>query len=65
MRAVMCRSWGGPRDLVLEDIAPPPLTDGGVRVRVKAAGVNFADVLIIQGTYQVKPEHPFSPGLEV
>ncbi len=65
MRAVLCKTWGGPRDLSLEETAPPPMTDGGVRVRVRAAGVNFADVLIIQGTYQIKPQHPFSPGLEV
>lgn len=64
MRAVLCRTLGTPRDLVLADVSPPALPPGCVRVRVRAAGVNFADTLIIKGVYQRRPELPFSPGLE-
>lgn len=42
----------------------PPLPRGSVRVAIKAAGLNFPDVLMIQGLYQLKPELPFTPGLE-
>ncbi len=65
MRAILCRNWCTPADLAVEDIPPPDLTDGGVRIAVRAAGVNFADTLIIAGKYQVKPPLPFSPGFEI
>ena len=50
---------------VEREVAAPAMQDDGVRVRVHAAGVNFPDVLIIEGKYQYKPEFPFSPGGEV
>ena len=66
MRAVVCREWGGPESLTFEEMPDPgPLAPGQVRIAVRAAGINFADTLMIQGRYQVKPEFPFSPGLEV
>jgi NADPH2:quinone reductase len=65
MRAVICDKWGGPGDLTWAEVEPSALGEGGVRIRVMAAGVNFADTLIIAGTYQNKPPFPFSPGLEV
>jgi NADPH:quinone reductase len=65
MKAVLCKAYGPPESLVLEEIAAPPMRDDGVRIRVHAAGVNFPDLLIIQGKYQFKPEFPFSPGGEV
>ena len=65
MKAVVCRQWGGPETLVLEEIALPELRAGEVRIRVRAAGVNFPDVLIIQKKYQLQPQLPFSPGAEV
>jgi NADPH2:quinone reductase len=65
MRAVVCRTWCGPEDLAIEDVPVPPLSDGQVRIRVGAAGVNFADTLIIRGQYQTKPPLPFTPGFEV
>lgn len=65
MRAVVCKQLGEPQDLVVEEIPAPPLTDDGVRIRVAAAGINFADTLIIAGRYQVKPQPPFVPGFEV
>jgi NADPH:quinone reductase len=64
MKAVQCREWGGPESLRLEEAPRRPLQPGQVRVRVHAAGVNFADTLMISGKYQVKPPFPFTPGLE-
>jgi NADPH2:quinone reductase len=65
MRAVRCKAFGPPESLVLEDLASPRAGPGEVVVSVKAAGVNFVDVLIIQNKYQSKPELPFSPGTEL
>ncbi len=64
MKAMLCKEFGPPESLVLEDIAPPPMGERDVRVRVHAAGVNFPDTLIIAGKYQFKPAFPFAPGGE-
>jgi len=65
MKAVVCREHGLPDRLDLVDDWPSPeLGDNDVRIRVKAAGLNFPDVLIIQGKYQFQPELPFIPGGE-
>jgi NADPH2:quinone reductase len=65
MKAVLCKEWGMPGMLVVEDVPSPKPASGQVVVSVKACGVNFPDTLIIQGKYQFKPEMPFSPGGEV
>lgn len=66
MRAVLCQAWGEPETLVLDEVPPPPEPGpGAVRLAVRAAGVNFADLLMISGRYQEKPRLPFIPGLEV
>ena len=65
MWAQLCRSWGDVDDLEFDETPEPEMVEGGVRINVKAAGLNFADTLMIKGEYQVKPRHPFSPGLEV
>jgi NADPH2:quinone reductase len=65
MRAVLCKAWGGPETLVVADVASPRAGAGEVVVVVKAAGVNFPDVLMIQGKYQIKPALPFTPGVEL
>ena len=65
MKAVLCSAFGGPDLLTIAEIDSPPVGAGQVRVRVRACGVNFPDVLMIQGLYQLKPPLPFSPGLEV
>ena len=64
MRAVLCKEWGGPEKLVVEDVPSPPIQDGAVRIAVHAAGINFADLLLISGQYQEKPPFPFTPGME-
>lgn len=65
MRAVICRQFGPPESLVVVEVASPVAGPGEVVIDVKAASVNFPDVLIIQNKYQIKPPLPFSPGSEV
>jgi NADPH2:quinone reductase len=65
MKAVICKEYGPPEKLVLEDLPSPEPAAGQVLVSVRAAGVNFPDTLIIDGKYQFKPAPPFSPGGEV
>ena len=65
MRAVLCKAYGPPDTLVVEEIAPLVAAPGEVVIAVKAASVNFPDVLIIENKYQLKPPLPFSPGSEV
>lgn len=64
MRAVVCNAWGFVENLVMEDVPAPAPAPGEVLFEVKAAGVNFADSILVAGNYQTKPELPFSPGLE-
>ena len=65
MKAVLCKQYGLPSTLVVEEVPSPVPAAGQVLIDVHAAGVNFPDTLIIQGKYQFKPELPFSPGAEV
>ena len=65
MKAVVCKAWGLPDTLVVEELPDPQPGPGQVALDVQAAGVNFPDVLIIQGKYQFKPELPFTPGSEL
>jgi NADPH:quinone reductase len=65
MKAMLCKAFGPPESLVLEELPSPALSAGQVRIAVHAAGVNFPDVLMIQGKYQFKPPFPFAPGAEV
>ncbi|WP_374763670.1 NADPH:quinone oxidoreductase family protein [Yunchengibacter salinarum] len=64
MKAVLCKELGGAEKLVVEDVPAPRPGPKDVLVDVKAAGVNFPDVLIIQGKYQFQPDLPFTPGGE-
>jgi NADPH:quinone reductase len=64
LRAVLCKAYGPPESLVLEDVPSPVPGKGEVVLSVKAASVNFPDTLIIQNKYQTKPALPFSPGSE-
>jgi NADPH2:quinone reductase len=63
MKAVICPAFGQP--LVVTEFPSPAMINGGVRIRVHAAGVNFADSLITGGKYQEKMEPPFVPGMEL
>jgi NADPH:quinone reductase len=65
MKAIVCKELGPPEKLVYEDVPSPPLRPNEVRIKVRAAGVNFPDTLIIQGRYQLRADPPFTPGAEV
>ena len=65
VKAVLCKEFGPPESLVVDEVPNPEVQAGQVLVDVKATGVNFPDVLIIQNKYQFKPPLPFSPGGEV
>jgi NADPH2:quinone reductase len=64
MRAMRCHAFGPPETLVLDQAPIPQPGPGQVAIKVAAAGVNFADILMTGGQYQEKPPLPFSPGLE-
>jgi len=63
-RAVVCEALGAPESLRLQPLARQALSPGAVRVRIRAAGINFPDLLTIQGLYQHRPQLPFVPGVE-
>ncbi|MGY4420028.1 NADPH2:quinone reductase [Bradyrhizobium sp. JR6.1] len=63
-KAVVCRELGPPERLQLENFASVPLQPGQVRVAIRAAGINFPDILMAAGEYQLKPPLPFTPGSE-
>ena len=65
MKAVVCKAWGPPESLVIEDRPALVAAPGMVVMSVKAANVKFSDTLIIQNKYQTKPKLPFIPGSEV
>jgi NADPH2:quinone reductase len=65
MKAILCKAFGPPESLVLEELPSKALGAGQVRIAVHAAGVNFPDVLTVQGKYQFMPPFPFVPGSEV
>jgi len=65
MKAVVCRAFGPPESLTLEDVPDPRPAEGQVLIDVYAAGLNFPDVLQIAGKYQFQPPFPFTPGAEV
>ncbi|THD74347.1 MAG: NADPH:quinone oxidoreductase family protein [Phenylobacterium sp.] len=65
MKALLSKEVGGPDTLVLENVPSPEAKPGFAVVQVKAVGVNFPDVLIIEDKYQFKPARPFAPGGEI
>ena len=65
MKAWVVRQLGGPESLNLEDVDAGEPAEGMVRIKVRAAAINFPDALMVAGLYQVKPELPFVPGVEV
>jgi NADPH:quinone reductase len=64
MRAAVCREYGPPEAIRVEDVPPPALVPGHLRVRVGVAAVNFPDVLLVANKYQVSVPTPFVPGSE-
>ena len=65
MKAVLCKAFGPPESLVLEDVPDPVAGDQDALIEVKASALNFPDVLMIAGKYQSQPSFPFSPGGEI
>lgn len=65
MKALLSRTPGGPGTLVVEEVAEPAAGPGELLVSVRAVGVNYPDVLIIEDQYQVRPPRPFAPGAEL
>jgi NADPH2:quinone reductase len=63
-RAIVCRELGPPEKLQVAEIEVGPLAADDVRVRIRAAAINFPDILMAAGQYQFKPELPFTPGME-
>ena len=64
MKALLCKAYGPPESLVIEDVPEPALGRGDALVEVRFAALNFPDVLMLAGKYQFKPPFPFSPGSE-
>lgn len=64
-RAAVCTALTGPDSIMIEERAAPSLSPGEVRIAVKAAGLNFPDLLMTFGKYQFRPDPPFVPGLEI
>jgi NADPH2:quinone reductase len=65
MKAILCSQYCQPDDLVLADVPDPVAEPGQAVIAIKAAALNFFDILMIQGKYQIKPPFPFSPAAEV
>ena len=65
MKALLCHAFGEPETLTMGTLESRAPLAGEVRIRVEACGVNYTDVVMVQGQYQTKPPFPFSPGLEV
>jgi|TARA_B110000438_G_scaffold586_1_gene616 NADPH2:quinone reductase len=64
LKALVCKEFGPAENLKVEEINDPILSSEEVCIKVHAAGVNFPDILMVEGKYQVKPAFPFSPGAE-
>jgi NADPH:quinone reductase-like Zn-dependent oxidoreductase len=65
VKALVSLAPGGPETLVLQDMPDPVASDGEIVIDVRACGVNFLDTLIVRDEYQIRPERPFAPGVEV
>lgn len=65
MKAYVAENWCEPEELVYKEMDDPTPGEGEVLIDIKASGMNFPDMLLIQGKYQMRPKRPFSPGAEV
>ncbi len=64
MKALVCKEFGPAKNLKVEEMHEPIINDDEVNIKVHAAGINFPDILIVEGKYQFKPDFPFAPGAE-
>ena len=65
MKAIVCNNFGPIKNIEYKDVKEPKIEENGVIIEVQSVGVNFPDGLLVQGKYQLKPETPFIPGMEV
>ena len=65
MKAVLCKAFGPPESLVLEQITAPVPARNEVLINIHSSALNFPDVLMLEGKYQSQPPFPFSPGGEI
>ena len=65
MKAIVCNDFGPIKNIKYMDVEDPVIDDESILINVKSVGVNFPDGLLVQGKYQLKPETPFIPGMEV
>ncbi len=65
MKAIVCNNFGPIREIEYKDVDEPNLDEDSILIKVNSVGVNFPDGLLVQGKYQLKPETPFIPGMEV
>ena len=64
MKALLCKEFGPAKNLKVEEMDEPILNDDEVNIKVHSAGINFPDILVVEGKYQFKPDFPFAPGAE-
>ena len=65
MKAIVCNNFGPIKNIEYKEVDDPNLEEDSVLIKVSSVGVNFPDGLLVQGKYQLKPETPFIPGMEV
>ena len=65
MKAIVCSDFGPIENIEYKEVDEPILNKDGILIKVKSVGVNFPDGLLVQGKYQLKPETPFIPGMEI
>ena len=65
MKAIVCNNFGPIKNIEYKEVDEPILNEDSILIKVKSVGVNFPDGLLVQGKYQLKPETPFIPGMEV
>ena len=65
MKAIVCSDFGPIENIEYKEVDEPILNKDSILIKVKSVGVNFPDGLLVQGKYQLKPETPFIPGMEI
>ena len=65
MKAIICNNFGPIENIEYKEVDEPKIDKDSIIINVKSVGVNFPDGLLVQGKYQLKPETPFIPGMEI